>query len=151
MNRKLILNLVFPITIIIFTLFSKWWIADVIDGTDGIMYGFPFIYKSPALYTSMAKEYFITELIADFLIYFGVIVGIIYLINKHLFKIKIRKIITVFLFTIAFILLSLEILLASMPENKFSIKRDFDIVIKQTGFEFPFNQNDSKEFDNYHK
>ncbi|MFK7031286.1 hypothetical protein [Flavobacterium oreochromis] len=151
MNRKLILNLVFPTTIIIFTLFSKWWIADVVDGTDGIMYGFPFIYKSPAFYTSMAEEYFITELIADFLIYFGVIVGIIYLINKHLFKIKIRKIITVFLYTIALILLSLEILLAFMPENKFSIKRDFDIVIKQTGFEFPFNQNDSKEFDNYHR
>lgn len=151
MNRKLIINLAFPITVIIFILFTKWWIANVVDGTDGIMYGFPFIYKSPAFYTSMAVEYFIAELITDFLIYFGVIVGIIYLINKHLFEIKIRKPITIFLYTIALILFSLELFLASMPENKFSLKRNFDIVIKQTGFEFPFNDNDRNEFDNYHK
>ena len=151
MKRKLILTLVFPLTIIVFILFSKWWIVDVIDGTDGIMYGIPFIYKSPAFYTSMAEEYFITELIVDFLIYFGIILGIIYLINRFIFEIKIRKIASVILFIIALILISLELLLACMPENRFSIKRDFDIEVKQTGFEFPFNENDSKEFDNYHK
>ena len=73
------------------------------------------------------------------------------MVNKHLFEIKIRKPITIFLYTIALVLFSLELFLASMPENKFSLKRDFDIVIKQTGFEFPFNDNDRKEFDNYHK
>lgn len=134
-----------------FLLFGKWWIVNVIDGTDGIMYGFPLIYKAPAFYTSMAEEYFIAELIVDFLIYFGSIFGIIYLINKNLFEIKIRKPIAVFLCIIALILFSLELFLAAMPENKFSLKRDFDIVIKQTGFEFPLNDNDRKEFDNYHK
>ncbi len=151
MKRKLSLSLIFPLTIIVFILFSKWWIVDVVDGTDGIMYGFPFIFKSPAFYTSVAQEYFITELIADFIIYFGIIAGIVYLINRFIFEIKIRKIVSVILFIIALILTSLELLLACMPENKFSIKRDFDIEIKQTGFEFPFNNNDSKEFDNYHK
>ena len=77
-----------PLTIIIFILFSKWWIVDVVDGTDGIMYGFPFIYKAPAFYTSMAEEYFILELIADLIIYFGVVFGIVYLINEFLFAIK---------------------------------------------------------------
>ena len=151
MKRKLSLALVFPLTIIVFILFSKWWIVDVVDGTDGIMYGFPFIYKSPAFYTSMAVEYFITELIVDFVIYFGIICGIVYLINRFIFEIKIRKIVSVILFIIALTLTSLELLLACMPENKFSIKRNFDIEIKQTGFEFPFNVNDSKEFGNYHK
>jgi hypothetical protein len=151
MKRKLSLALVFPLTIIVFILFSKWWIVDVVDGTDGIMYGFPFIYKSPAFYTSVAEEYFITELIVDFVIYYGIIFGIIYLINRFMFEIKIRKIVSVILFIIALTLISLELLLAYMPENKFSIKRDFDIEIKQTGFEFPFNENDSKEFDNYRK
>lgn len=132
-------------------LFTKWWIVDVVDGTDGIMYGFPFIYKSPAFYTSMAEEYFITELIADFVIYFGVIIGVIYLINRFIFKIKIRKIVSVILFIIAFILIGLELLLAFMPENKISLKRDFDIIVKKTGFEFPYNTNDSVEFGNYHK
>ena len=151
MNRKLIINLIFPLTIIIFILFTKWWIVDVVDGTDGIMYGFPFIYKAPAFYTSMAEEYFILELIADLIIYFGVIFGIVYLINKFLFAITIRKLVTVSLFTVASLLISLELLFAFMPENKFSLKRDDDIEIKQTGFEFPFNNSDRIEFDNYHK
>ena len=84
MNRKLILSLNFPLTIIIFMLFTKWWIVDIVDGTDGIMYGFPFIYKSPAFYTSTAEKYFLIELIADLSIYFGVIVGMTYFINRCL-------------------------------------------------------------------
>ena len=151
MNRKLIINLVIPITIIIFILFTKWWIVNVVDGTDGIMYGFPFIYKAPAFYTSMAEEYFILELIADLIIYFAVIFGIVYLMNKFLFAITIRKVISVILFIVASLLISLELLFAFMPENKFSLKRDDEIEIKQTGFEFPFNNSDRKEFDNYHK
>lgn len=140
-----------PVTIIIFILFTKWWIVDVVDGTDGIMYGFPLIYKAPAFYTSMAEEYFILELIADLIIYFGVIFGIVYLINKFLFAITIRKLVSVILFIIASLLISLELLFAFMPENKFSLKRDYDIEIKQTGFKFLFNNSDRKEFDNYHK
>jgi len=131
-------------------LFSKWWIVDVIDGTDGVMYGFPFIYKAPAFYTSLAEEYFTLELIADLIIYFVVIFGIIYLINNFLFVIKIRKIVSVILFIAAFLLISLELLFAFMPDNKFSLKRDDDIKIKQTGFKFPFNNSDRKEFDNSH-
>ena len=150
-NRKLIINLVLPLTIIIFILFSKWWIVDVVDGTDGIMYGFPFIYKAPAFYTSMAEEYFILELIADLIIYFGVVFGIVYLINEFLFAITIRKLISVSLFIVSSLLISFELLFAFMPENKFSSIRDYEIEIKKTGFEFPFNNTDRKEFDNYHK
>ena len=140
-----------PVTIIIFILFTKWWIVDVVDGTDGIMYGFPFIYKAPAFYTSLAEEYFIPELIADLILYFGVIFGIVYLINRFLFEITIRKVVSVILFIIASLLVSFELLFAFMPDNKFSLERDYDIVIKQTGFEFPLNNSDRKEFDNYHK
>ena len=136
---------------IIFILFTKWWIVDVVDGTDGIMYGFPLIYKAPAFYTSVAEEYFILELIADLTIYFGVIFGIVYLINKFLFAITIRKLVTVILFVVASLLISLELLFAFMPENKFTFKREDEIVIKQTGFKFLFNNSDRIEFDNYHK
>ena len=115
------------------------------------MYGFPFIYKAPAFYTSMAEEYFILELIGDLIIYFGVIFGIVYMINKFLFAITIRKLVSIILFVFASLLISLELLFAFMPENKFSSKRDYDIVIKQTGFEFPFNNSDRKELDNFNK
>ena len=151
MSRRLILNLVLPLTVIIFILFSKWWIVDVVDGTDGIMFGFPFIYKAPAFYTSCAYEYFSLELIADLSIYFALILVIVYLTNKFLITIKIRRIVSIILFLVMAFLISIELFIASMPENKFSLKRDYDIEIKRTGFEYPFNENDRKEFDNYHK
>lgn len=132
-------------------LFTKWWIVDVVDGTDGIMYGFPFIYKSPAFYTSMAVEYFIAELIVDFVIYFGLFFGLFYMINRFIIEIKSRKMVSVILFIIAFLLIGSELLLAFMPENKVSLKRDFDIVIKKTGLEYPFNNEDEWKFNDYHK
>ena len=131
-------------------LISKWWIADVVDGTEGIMYGFPFIYKSPAFYTSMAEEYFLIELFADFLIYFVIIIGIVYIFNRFLFEIKNRKIISVILYIIAALLLILKLFLISISDSKFSLKRDFDIEIKQTGLEYPFNNKAFKEFQHYY-
>ncbi len=83
MSRQLIINLVFPLTVIVFLLFTKWWIVDVVDGTDGIMYGFPFIYQAPAFYTSVAQEYFLLELITDLLFYFSLILGVSYFTNKY--------------------------------------------------------------------
>lgn len=151
MNNKIIIRIVLPLTMILFLIFTKWWIVDVVDGTDGIMYGFPFIYKAPAFYTSMAVEYFILPLLADFLIYFGLLFGIVYLINKFLVAVAIRKLVSVFLFIVAFLLVSLELVLSFMPDNKISFKRDYDIEVKQTGFDFPLNNSDQIEFDNYHK
>ena len=141
-----------PVTIIIFILFTKWWIVDVVDGTDGIMYGFPFIYKAPAFYTSMALEYFITELILDFSIYFIIIFGIIYAINNFVYDLKFNKIFKYTLWIFAFILLSMEIWIAQFPENKFTLKRDYELKIKKTGFKFFFNSyKEGIEFDKYHK
>lgn len=150
MNKKLILNLIFPLTSIMFILFTKFWVVNVVDGTDGIMYGFPFIYKSPAFYTSMAEEFFMVELITDIAIYFGIITIIIYCINKLLFEIKIQKKISYILFIFAGLSVILQIFLACMPENKLSIHRNYDIVIKQTGIDYPFNMIDRKEYDKDH-
>ena len=68
-NKKAILNLTLPLTIITFILFTKWWIVDIVDGSDAVMYGFPLIYKSPAFHTSLAEQYFIMEFLIDFLLF----------------------------------------------------------------------------------
>jgi hypothetical protein len=151
MNKKILLNFIFPLTIIIFILFTKWWIVDVIDGTDGIMYGFPFIYKSPNFGTSMAENYFITELVIDFGIYFGIVTAIIYLTNKFLFKFEFKKIISILLFISASILTSLELFLVFWPDNQILLKRDDEIIVKETGLKFYFNENERNNFDKYHK
>ncbi|MEO6174128.1 MAG: hypothetical protein ABIP27_03150 [Flavobacterium circumlabens] len=150
-NKKVILNLALPLSIIAFILFTKWWIADVVDGTDGVMYGFPLIYKSPAFYTSMAEQYFIMELLIDFLFYFAVLSTILFLINIYISEIKIKINLLRFIYVIAVLLLGIEILFATVFETSFSIKRDFDIKIKQTGFKFYFSNEERNEFNKLHQ
>lgn len=150
MSKRLIFQRVLPMTVLLFTLVSKWWIVDVVDGTDGIMYGFPLIYRAPAFYTSGAIEYFILELIADLSIYFTLLLAIVYLINKFLIPIRIKKIVSIGLFFVSALLISFELFLACSTENKFSLFRDYDLEIKKTGIEYPLNENATKEFEDYH-
>lgn len=150
-NKKVILSLALPLSIITFILFTKWWIADVIDGTDGVMYGFPLIYKSPAFYTSMAEQYFVMELLIDFLFYFAVLSTILFLINIYIFEIKIKRNLLRFIYVIAVLLFGIEILFATVFETSFSIKQDFDIKIKQTGFKFYFSNEERNEFNKLHQ
>ena len=151
MSKKIFFSFIFPLTIIIFILFTKWWIVDVVDGTDGIMYGFPFIYKSPTFASSMAEEYFITELIIDFTVYLGIITAIIYSINRFVYEFKFKKIVSIFLIVSSSLLVSLELFLALWPDNTISLKRDYEIIVKETGFKFYFNSSERNNFDYYHK
>lgn len=150
-NTKAILNLAFPLTVILFILFTKWWIVDVVDGTDGIMYGFPLIYKSPVFYTSMTEQYFIMELLFDFLIYFITISVIIHFVNKYIAEIKLQKTVVWVIKSIAILLFCLELFIAVALEDDFSIKRDFDIEVKQTGIKFYFSNKERIEFNKLHQ
>lgn len=150
-NTKSILNLAFPLTIILFILFTKWWIVDVVDGTDGIMYGFPLIYKAPVFYSSITEQYFIMELTIDFLIYFIAIFGLIHFLNKYIVEIKFKKTSVWIIRSIAIILFSLEIFMSIALGNDFLIKRNFDIEVKQIGFKFYFSNKDRDEFNKLHK
>ena len=150
-NSRAILKLAFPLTIIIFILFTKWWIADVVDGSDGVMYGFPLIYKSPAFYTSMAEQYFIMEFLIDFIFYFITVFAILSLINKFIAKIKLKRKLLIIIYAVAGIIFGIEALMATVFETSFLIKRDFDIVIKQTGVKFYFSNKDREEFNKLHQ
>jgi len=150
-NSRAILKLAFPLTIIIFILFTKWWIADVVDGSDGVMYGFPLIYKSPAFYTSMAEQYFIMEFLIDFIFYFITVFAILSLINKFIAKIKLKRKLLIIIYVVAGIIFGIEALMATVFETSFLIKRDFDIVIKQTGVKFYFSNKDREEFNKLHQ
>jgi hypothetical protein len=150
-NKKVLLYLAFPITIIIFILITKWWIVDVIDGTDGVMYGFPLIYKSPVFYTSITEQYFVMELIFDFIIYFIAVLGTIYFVNRYVIEIKLKKTVVWVIRSIAILLFCLELFMAVALEDDFLIKRDFDIETKQTGFKFYFYNEERNEYNKLHQ
>lgn len=64
-SKNFELRSIIPFTFILFQVITFWTYADIEDGPDVVMYGFPFLYKAPALYTSMATNYFLLEFIAD--------------------------------------------------------------------------------------
>ncbi|PXY41043.1 hypothetical protein DMB65_08775 [Flavobacterium cheongpyeongense] len=150
-NKNRLLTLALSLTIIIFILFTKWWIADVVDGTDGIMYGFPLIYKSPAFYTSMANQYFLMALVIDFFVYFMAVFAFLFLINKFFFEIRLNKKQLLTIYAIATVLFGIEILFATVFESRFLIKRDFDIEVKQTGFKFYLSEEERKIYNKSHQ
>lgn len=151
MRKKEILNLAFPLTIIIFVLFTKWWISDIVDASDGVLYGFPLIYKAPAFHTSMAERYFILEFLFDFLFYFTVILTILFLLNKYVSQIKLKRKLLIIIYVTASVLFGIEILMTTVFETSFSIKRDFDIEVKQTGFKFYFSNEERNEYSKLHQ
>lgn len=150
-NLKAILNLAFPLTIILFILLTKWWVVDVVDGSDCVMYGFPLIYKSPAFYTSLAEQYFVMEFLIDFLFYFVSVFAILFLINRFITELKLKRKLLIIIYVIAGILFGLETFMATVFETSFSIQRDFDIVVRQTGAKFYFSDKERKEFDKFHQ
>lgn len=125
MKRESILNC-FALTIISFFLITKWWYVLVIDGTDEIMYGFPFIYTCRGFHTSLSSQYFLLELTIDFLLYFGFWLTFGYLFSKYLFPIKLNKTIRSILFMTCGLILLFQILMNSIGDNYFSYHREFE-------------------------
>ncbi|QEE50044.1 hypothetical protein FUA48_10760 [Flavobacterium alkalisoli] len=134
--KKLILNLVIPITILTFVFLNKWWVVDIIDGPRVIMHGFPFIFVSPGIHTSLSFEFYILPLIADLLIYFTACFTLVAIINR-LRKINLS---TIQIYTIRIIALTSLLIytpdLLFMDNEIYSLTRDFDIEVKQSRFGF---------------
>lgn len=130
--RKLITRLVLPVTIILFATITKWWYVLVVDGTDGLMYGFPFIYKCWGFHTSISTQYFIVELLADFASYFTFCFVIIYGIRRYK-HFRISRTISTILWIIASVFITLNEFEVVFPENIYKSNRNFDIEVLETG------------------
>ena len=134
--KKLTLNLVIPITILTFVFLNKWWVVDIIDGPRVIMHGFPFIFVSPGLHTSLSFEFYILPLIADLLIYFAACFTLVAIINR-LRKINLS---TIQIYVIRFITLTSLLIyvpdLLFMDNEIYRLTRKFDIEVKQSRFGF---------------
>ena len=146
--KKLLIAFVIPITIISFLGGTKWWYVNVIDGTDGIMHGFPLIYQSWGFHTSLSNQYFFLEFLIDILCYFVFWTLVFYLLKKIFKTIKTKKLISIFLYTTAGIILMLQMLFVVDPTNIFKIRRSFDIEVRETGWRFFWQHNQRPEKNN---
>ncbi|CAL2106059.1 conserved membrane hypothetical protein [Tenacibaculum sp. 190524A02b] len=130
--KKIIFRQTLPLTLISFGIITKWWFGIAIDAKDVFFYGFPLIYKCEGFHTSLSTQYFLTEMTINFLTYFAFWL-IVTLIISRLWKINIPKLICkIFwvgfgVFFLGFIYLSNDL------DDRYKIKRDFDIKIFDSG------------------
>ena len=130
--KKLIFQLTLPLTLISFGVITKWSYGIVVDGTDEFFYGFPLIHKCRGFHTSLSTQYFVTEMTINLLTYFAFWL-ITTWIASRLWKIGISKLVSkIFwigfgVFVLGFIYLSKDL------DDRYLIKRDFDIKIFKSG------------------
>jgi len=149
--KSLILKLVVPLTIITFSMFTKWWYLLPVDAPDTMMSGFPLIWISQGWHTSMSLQIFLKELLINLFIYFSIILIITYLIHKYVVQIQIPKLITLVLTILTGIICTGAILIGTMPEHVYKLKRDVEIEVLTTGYKFIWQTQERPKYEDYKK
>lgn len=134
--KRVTLKLILPLTVISFAAITKWWYALPVDAPDTLYSGFPFPFVGDGWHTSLSLQIFLMEFIVDFLVYFLFWFVAAYCFNKFLTRIKIKKFLTISLWTISGLIICGTGLIASNPDNLFYLKRPYSIEIMETGYKF---------------
>ena len=144
--KKLIFRLTLPLTLISFVLITKWSYGLAIDVKDVFFYGFPMIYKCEGFHTSLSTQYFLTEMTINLLTYFLFWLTIT-LVLYRIWKFNIPKRI-VKIFWIGFgILFFGFVYLSNDLNDRYLIKREFDIKIFDSGITiFGFHSTEREKY-----
>ena|SRR6478609_5197609 len=134
--KTLIWKLILPITLITFTLFTKWWYVLPEDAPDSMMLGFPIPYACTGWHTSMSLQIFLLEFLFDLFVYFIFWYLLVWLIRKYITPIKTNPIVTISLISVASLCTLLLLFIAYWPDNIIKLKRSFKFEVHQTGYKF---------------
>ncbi|MEQ6123163.1 hypothetical protein AAON49_03045 [Pseudotenacibaculum sp. MALMAid0570] len=134
--KKLVWKLVLPLTVLSFMLFTQSWHVFVADGPDVYMRGFPLICESPGFHTSMSKQLFVAEFLGNLSVYFLFWFLVVFLFNRFVLKIKVRKFVYRFLIFLSILILALYASMLTLGDVEFKFTRDFDIEVKSTSITF---------------
>lgn len=148
--KQLTWKLILPMTIISFFTITKWWYVDIVGEFDEILIGFPLPYVCKGWHTSLSLQIFISELLINLLAYFVFWSILIFIINRFVKKIRLHKTMTVILLSVSGFLLTAMVIAASNPDNMYTLKRDFDIEIMETGYKFIWGNQTHPDYDKYH-
>ena len=140
---KLAYKLVFPLALISFVLITKWWFAVPVDAPGTYFIGFPFPYACDGWHTSLSIQFFLMELVVDFLVYYFAWFIFVFLINKFIKPIKINKAVFLTLLSLNILILTPTIYFFTNSNNIIYLRRPFEIAIFETGFKFIW-QNDKE-------
>jgi len=138
---KLAFKFVLPITILCFATMTKWWFALPTDASGTYFIGFPFPYACNGWHTSMSIQFFILELLVDFLVYYLFWFLVIYLVQKIFKPLVIGRIFSFVLIGLSIIVLGLAAFIMSNKDNLFYFKRPFEVGIFETGYKFMWQKD----------
>ncbi|MBB6503042.1 hypothetical protein HDF25_005232 [Pedobacter cryoconitis] len=138
--KYLTLNLVIPIAVISFALFTKWWYVLPIDAPDTILNGFPLPFICEGWHTSLSLQIFVLEFLVDFLVYFLFWFIAIYIINKYVITIRIDSHRRVYrdirraLRGLTLLTILSFVFITAGSDNIFYFKRPWDMKTVKTGY-----------------
>ena len=148
--KQLTWKLILPLTVISFGTVTKWWYALPVDAPDTLYAGFPFPFVGDGWHTSLSLQFFVLELIADFLVYFLFWFISVFCIHRYLTTIKTKKIFTIGIWVISVLIIFCAAFIASFSENIFYFKRPYDMEIMQTSFKFVWQETNRPDYYKYH-
>ncbi|MFY0630536.1 MAG: hypothetical protein JXR05_09155 [Flavobacteriaceae bacterium] len=134
--KSLTWKLVMPLTILSFLFVTKSWFVHVVDGADKYMRGFPLICEGQGFHTSMSTQIFVAEFFFNLLSYFLFWFLLVFIFNRFVLKIKMRKVIQRILIFLSVLTLALYASMLTIGDVEFKMKRSFDVEVKSTNITF---------------
>lgn len=144
--KNLVLKLILPLTIISFTLFTKWWYVLPEEVPDYVFIGFPLIYQGPGFHTSLSLQIFWLEFFIDFLVYFLFLFLIIFIVKQFFLKLSIPKILTVILWVISSSIIAIALLQCMIADNVYFFRRPYNFKILETGYSIGWKRIDRPDY-----
>lgn len=148
--KPIILKYILAITVLSFVCVTKWWYVLVVDGTDEVMYGFPFIYMCKGFHTSMSLQFFMLEFFDNLFCYFLFWYVLFYLIDRFVARVRINRIVSVSLNSLAVLTVLFALFFVIDKNNLFFVKRHFDIEIMETGYQVVGQNPKHQDYCKYH-
>ena len=146
--KQLTWKLVLPLTIISFTIFTKWWHVQA-DDYQEILRGFPLPFVCPGWHTSLSLQIFVLELVIDIFAYFVFWSSMAFIVTKTAKSFRMHKAVTITLLTTAGLCTIALILLAINSDNIYTATRPFDIEVKETGYRFIWQDQTRPDYQKY--
>ena len=139
-----------PVTIISFSVFTKWWFTVPVDAPDTMYWGFPFAFVGEGWHTSMSVQFFVMELIADLIFYF-----LFWYMGYRLFRKKLHnirnKILQSITWTLAAIITIVAILIVIISNPVIHVKRTYEWQLISSGHQFIWQAKPRPELNQYQK
>ena len=144
------MKLIFPFSIILIFLITKWWFVLPEDGPDKFFWGFPLAFMGEGFHTSMSFQFFLLEFIIDFFIYVIFFATLLFIIRKRFPNLLFRSALVKISWAISFVLLLGFGLLVFNSNPLFKWTRNYDWKLIDTGYIFIWQSTPRPEINSYH-